>query len=407
MIQRIPVLSLSTVLVLAASPALAQQTVAVSAECSAEVANLLSDPRPEPEWDIVGMELAGTGCGMIVHNDDAADPARLARFRVLGKAIFSETIRDESGAPRTISGSLGQMILGGTLAGVELDMFDPQYDPTPAALVGTQAELRVQLVDASAGGAHVAYLYAYNAQQFAARKALLGASETTVWLGDMVHSADLSSRSMNISGHDNVFLGRVRSAGGLRIGGFEQRFDAPVYWANGPIKMSPIPSVTFAYMPQQEASPLQLPPPQTQAWFQAQPSSLFFLGDVTVLEDGNGNLIVSDGLQSWPAEGRIVCTLGSINVEGQTLAGSVTLIAIGDISISADSSLLRPAAGDCLAWSAAADVTIGGSANDLVGALRAGQHIRFSGSENSLTGQVRCNSFIVTGGENVLTDGAY
>lgn len=391
--------------------ALAQQVVPVSGTCGAQTVELLSDPRPEPEWDVASLLVAGTDTELIIRNDDALDAARLAAIRVLAKEIFAETLYDESGAARTSAGSLGQMIAAGTLAGAELDLFDelfdPLYDPTVEPIVGSQAAARVELVDASAGGAHVAYLYVYDAQQLALRKALLGALETTVWLGDLVHSSDGTSKSMNVSGHDNRFHGRVRSAGGLRIGGYGQTFRAPVYWANGLIRLTSS-AAAFDCLPLQESSPVLAAPVRSPSWYEAQPGSLVFAGDVVLLDDGNGGLLVSDGVQSWPAEGRVVRSGGAISVEGsQPLTGSVTLIAAGEISFAADASLLRAAAGELLAWSTAGDVTVGGSANVLTGALRAADHIRIGGSLNELTGQLRCASFVVTGGENVLSDGAH
>ncbi len=396
-------------LLLAAPSVLAQGSLDVPSSCASAAQELLSDPRPEPEWDVVGLYLASHDVGVLVRNDDASDPARLAQLRVFAKEAFGATVQDESGVALATGGTLGAMLSAGTLAGVEIDLFgepfDPSYDPTPEPAVGSEAAARVQLV-AAGSGAHVAWMYVYDAQQYAAREALLGAPRIPFWLGDLVQTSDGGSRSIDVSGHDNAFHGTLRAGGGVRVGGYDQTFRADVLWASSYVR-SVGGTAVFEKEPEQRASTTLPAPPRSRAWLEAQPGALLFDGDVTVGLDAGGQLVVSDDQQSWPADGRVISTSGSIHVEGQALAGSVTLIATNDVVLASEASLLRPAAGGVLGWSCAGKLTVGGSANDLVGSLRAAGELAISGSGNAFTGQLRGMRFLATGAGNTITDGAH
>lgn len=391
----------------------AQQQVPVCSGCSGSTQQLLADPRPEPEWDITGYLVAETGDAIIVRVDDAGDPRRAAEIATLAKDVYNEIAIDENGTLRTTTGVLGAALTSGALAAVEIDAFDetwdPSYDPTPEPLAGETIGSRLELVTADGTGRHVAFLYLYDASQYAARMAALGAGERTLWSGDLVQTDGTGAKSLYVSGQHNVFAGRVSSGGGLKIGGTDHSFLAPVSWDGGLLQLTAN-GTTFAYMPVEKvASAMTLAPAPLSA-YQQHPAALLFTGDVTVLDGGGGALAVSDGFQTWPAEGKVIVTGGSIDVEGIGLSGRVTLVAGGEINLSANSSLLQPAVDGLLAWTSGGigDVTIGGSGNVLSGALIAtAQLVRFNGSDNELTGKVRGGGVRFLGSGNQLSDGVW
>jgi len=395
----------------ALSPA-SQQSIAISPGVNVEVETLFSDPNPEPEWDVVGLNLGGTGFSALVRNDDASNPGRLSQLAVLGKDLFEELIMDEYGVQQTTTGNLGALLSSGTLGAFEIDIFDdqfdPTYDPTPDPVLGTDA--LADWVELTFQGSHVGYLYLYDAALYGARKASLGAVEITVWPGDLIHTGGGANRSVNVLGNDNVFRGSVRSSGGMRIGGFSQSFDAEVFWAKGFLNLSPG-AASFAAVPLKDPAAALRPTPQSATWYRTQPNSLSFTVDLTLQDDGQGNLVVSDGVQTFPAEGMIVNTTGSIDIDGVGLSGSVTLIADGEVNLSGTACQLTPASTDLLAWATGAvggDIMLDGGGNVLSGSLFApASFVRIPGSNNTLTGQISAKSFKITGGFNVIGDGAH
>ena len=384
---------------IASTAAFSQQSVPLSGSTSGLLSDLNAEPNPEPEWDVVGTNLGSLGLTLLVRNDDASDPVRLAETTNAALHVTEEAIVDEHGVWQTTSGSVGALLTSGAVTAFEVDLFEDPYCGVADPVLGVDALLDVVVLQDDQGQ-NIGHIYLYDTTLAAGRIASVVSYQRSAFLGDLIHTSNVGSKSVKVLGSDNAFIGPVRSSGGMKVGGFGQSFDGPVLRTHQWMQLSPG-VATFTEVPAVAPATALRSTPETAGYYSSHPNAVVLSGDVTVLSD-QGVLSATDGAQTFAIDGKILVTDGSIDVDGIGLTGSVTLIAGEVVNFSSSSSQLTPAETDLLLWAQGGNVNLDGSANVLQGAIFSSNVVSFSGSDNDFVGTIDAAKFKATGSGNSL-----
>jgi len=183
----------------------------------ADLDELSEQPEPDLNCDICEFPRAGLLC--IMQNDGHGDARRTAELRGLAKSFIRRTVLESRG-------TIHEYWKRGILAGVEFDWFFPEHGaPTADDMLETVGQ--VYGVDEAGLPVHLANVYCYDADQFAARvravEEMIGHTmeRYTVWEDNTVTSLDARQAGARVQTGQSVVAGALSSLSDVNVtGGF-------------------------------------------------------------------------------------------------------------------------------------------------------------------------------------------
>ncbi len=333
-----------------------------------------------------------SGLKSIVQNVPANGAEFAAHMRRRAKVLVQTTVlRSES--------LLHSYHAQGVLAGLEFDWFFPHGNqpPTEFRLPGV-----VEVFAPLPGGEArlVARVYAYDAVQYAERRAAVQAMMShpmrsyRVWTEDVLSSSGREGGWLAITGFGNELHGRAVSGSSFALSGMQNRLPDGAS-AAGETYVHPENHLAFLLEADLRSVP-GVPFSEAAARAQALSSGTYAAGDL-VLDEGN-----------LPPAG-VVFAEGSIVVQASSASGRYTLVSgAGSVHFRGDSSSFQPFLSNVLAVSYAGRVVLAGDGNQMEGELIAPLgSLEVSGSENTLLGILVGAGARVSGSANVFTDGTH
>jgi len=391
MLTRVCFQTIAAILLLTSLSQAAPETFTLSASTSTTTSQLNAIPgEPEAEWNCIDIIVGGKHLKVIMprfimpvgdHTDEILELARL---------LVSETILASSG-------DIGTQYDAGTIFGVEYKVFTDDPNPAPApplrlAITGTLESDTSQPLGT---------MYCYDAGQYGGRVISLGMTEENiVWPGSLGHGDTLGNKAISVLGTDNVMASAMRANGSFGVTGSGHVFLGDMLYGT---------TITISSGPHTLGPQIQLGAagteglPHTAAWYLAN-YDYFFVGDVSILNNGSGGMITDGSVQ---VSGLIYAT-GSISIDGNDIDATASFVAEEGIYFIGNDCNLLPAVDELLAYSTsttagqgvsvlssnttltgslvapAVMVSVGGSANEVFGQLQ-GDTVRIMGKQNSLS----------------------
>lgn len=348
------------------------------------------DPEQELPLNCDRMNLVDVGLACIVQNDASADPDRSAELRSLAKILARRAVLRSNGL-------INGYYTAGVLAGVEVDVFMPSTGtPSPPERLPVRGVL--EGVDENGLPVVLGFVYCYNANQLAAREAML-AQELghplrvfTAWMSDVMTT---SAGWISVTGWNNGFWGELTSNGGISAFGFASEFHDGVTYAE---TLALHPALLLSWS-QQMVTPPSLPEPELEdesARLQAQVEGTYFADDVEITAESQ-----------LPPEG-LIFSEGDIEVR-TSLQGSYTFVsATGSVRFWGSHLSLKPYIGRTVAIAYERGIQVIGYRSSFLGEMWCGNgFLGLFSSETTLLGQFVCDAAWVSGFENVVSDGTH
>lgn len=333
-----------------------------------------------------------SGVRAISQNSTMADAGYSATIRHLSKTLFNEAVVWHGG-------NLNAALVSGQMYGVEFDWFFPNGTQPPTVdRLAAEAEVYGTRPDGSTG--LIAKVYAYDAAQYALRKAVVESSvghpldSYRVWTEDVLTNPAYVFSPIRISGAGNDVYGYARSGKNFSVTGPTNALQHGLGYV-GNLTLEPSSTAWFTDVIANAPAP-SIPFSEADARALAQSAGTYYPGGLTITDIDP------------PADGLLFAE-GAISVSCNGLARSWTLVsATGRVKVVGDGNAIEAYHQDVIGLSYANKVIVGGDGNTLVGELLAPQgSFEVRGSINTLMGIFLGNGVLITGGDNVLSDGTH
>ncbi len=374
----------------------------LSDSANGDLNNVLAAPRPGVDWNCMNIDIGEKPLRVIMpkyHGLLVDDEAVKVSLLELVKVLVPQTVLMSSG-------EIGSAYADGSLVGIEFNIFPDDFSNKPD--YGEFLPVLGLLEGENAQGEQgiLGLMYCYDQALFDARiQALSGAgttpSEQKLYLNAVSHTSSTGRKSLQVSGTSNAVHGPLVANGALRISGDGN-------WVSGDRTYGLEEIVngehTLDGSSVQAAASAGLGTVHDQSWYlnHSIANGMHFSDDIFIVAGVSGGPETSTGI---PLDG-VVYSTGSIYVEGDGIDATLTLVAVEEVVFLAGGGTWTGAVDDLLAFSIESQVWIPGSGNTLDGCIHAPvSAMTVSGSANVITGRFAVRSFLLSGDQNVLTDG--